>query len=378
MPTPRVGATLPPGDDGMEKASEQAEVWSLADLGWSDDFARFVPEGEGLRPARVASVYAARVDVWTTEGPRLASLRSRALRDAAVEGGIAVGDWVLVAKTGIDAHEVVVETVLPRRTSFLRQAAGERPEPQAIAANIDRVFVVTAVDTDFNVRRLERYLVAISRGGAEAQIVLTKADLVPDVSALVAEANALAPAFATSARARHGLEELIARIPRGTTATLVGSSGVGKSALVNRLLGRDVQLEGAVRAYDGRGRHTTTRRELFMLPGGGLLIDTPGMRELKPWLPEPGEIDDAFEDVAVHAESCRYRDCQHEGEPGCAVRAAVASGSLAEERLAAWQKLSHERSELPPPKAALLAVESKRRNRSMSVALRKRVREKGN
>lgn len=353
------------------------EVWTLEDLGWSDELARLVPAGSGLAPARVASVYAARVDLWTREGPRLASLRSRALRDA--EGGVAVGDWALVARASADASEVVVEAILPRRTAFLRQAAGERAEPQAIAANVDRVFVVTAVDSDLNVRRIERYLVAIAAGGAEAQLVLTKADLVADVGPALERVSALAPAFATSARDGRGVDELLARIPRGTTAAVVGSSGVGKSALVNRLLGRDVQLEGAVRAYDGRGRHTTTRRALFTLPGGGLLIDTPGMRELKPWLPAGAlDADDAFDDVAAFARSCRYRDCGHGREPGCAVRAALDAGELSEARLAAWRKLSRERAERAPRQASFAAVtESRRRARTTTLALRKRPKDKG-
>ena len=352
------------------------EVLSLEELGWSGELAAHVPAGSSLAPARVASVYAARVDVWTQEGPRLASLRSRALRDA--EGGVAVGDWALVARAGADASEVVVEAILPRRTSLLRQAAGERAEPQAIAANVDRVFVVTSIEGDLNVRRLERYLVAIAAGGAEAQIVLTKADLVEDAGAALERVRALAPAFATSARDGRGVDELLARIPRGTTATVVGSSGVGKSALVNRLLGRDVQLEGAVRAYDGRGRHTTTRRELFVLPGGGLLIDTPGMRELKPWLPEGSHDDDTFDDVAAFAGACRYRDCGHAREPGCAVRAALDASELSEARLVAWQKLSRERAERAERQASFAAVaESRRRARTNTLALRKRLKDKG-
>ncbi len=352
---------------------------TLEDLGWRDEVAVGLgPEGaSGLSPARVASVYAARVDLWTPHGPRLASLRSRALREAPIEGGVAVGDWALVAPASSTADEVVVEAILPRRTVFLRQAAGERAEPQAIAANIDRVFVVTAVDTDFNLRRVERYLVAIAAGGAEAQIVLTKADLVPNVEPMLEQASALAPAFATSSKSGYGVEELLARIPRGTTAAVVGSSGVGKSALVNRLLGRAVQLEGEVRAYDGRGRHTTTRRELFMLPGAGLLIDTPGMRELKPWLPEGVQVDDAFDDVAAFAAECRYRDCAHAGEPGCAVRAALERGELTTERVDSWKKLSRERVDLAPRQATFASVEAKRKGRAGSMALRKRLRDKG-
>ena len=284
-----------------------------------------------MRRGRVASVHAVRVDVWTDAGPVQASLRSRFL--AGVEGGIAVGDLVHLGET-----EDVVEEVLPRKTVFLRQAAGERTEPQAIAANIDRVFVVTSAE-DWNLRRLERYLVAIGAGGSEAVIVLSKSDISTDVETT----DAVKPALRTSAKTGDGLAELKARIPDGITVAFVGSSGVGKSALVNSILGRDAQLEGAVRAHDGRGRHTTTRRELFRVPGGGLLIDTPGMRELKPWLPG-GEVDDAFDDVAALAEQCRYRDCSHRREPGCAVRAAADAGTLPKERLAAWQKLAAERT----------------------------------
>lgn len=306
-----------------------------------------------MRRGRVASVHAVRVDVWTEAGPVQASLRSRFLR---IEGGIAVGDEVNLGET-----EDVVEEVLPRKTVFMRQAAGERTEPQAIAANIDRVFVVTSAE-DWNLRRLERYLVAIAAGGAEAEIVLSKADIATEVETT----EAIAPKLLTSAKTGEGLEELRARIPEGTTVAFVGSSGVGKSALVNSMLGRDAQLEGAVRAHDGKGRHTTTRRELFRVPGGGLLIDTPGMRELKPWLPG-GEIDDTFDDIAELAAACRYRDCKHESEPGCAVREATRTGALAADRLESWNKLTHERS----------AQADKARGRTASMALRKRLREKG-
>ena len=362
----------------MERATSDGHKFTLDEFGWTDAVAQLVPAGSELRPARVATVYAARVDVWTTEGARLASLRSRALRDAPIEGGVAVGDWALVAQAGSDVNEVVVEAILPRRTVFLRQAAGERAEPQAIAANVDRVFVVTAVDTDFNLRRVERYLVAIAAGGAEAHIVLTKSDLVEDIAPMLAEASLLAPAFATSAKNGHGVDELLARIPRGTTAIVAGSSGVGKSALVNRLLGRDVQLEGAVRAYDGRGRHTTTRRELFLLPGGGLLIDTPGMREPTPWLPEGSGIADAFEDVALIAESCRYGDCIHAAEPGCAVQAAIKAGEPDPSRFGSWQKLGDEKATNAPRQATFAAVtEKQRRMRSATIARRKRVKDKG-
>lgn len=353
---------------------------TLEELGWTDELAAALDPASGLVPGRVVSVYAAMVDLLTADGWRRASLRGKTFRDTSIAGGIAVGDWAAARPiTAGDGKEVVVESILPRRTVFMRQAAGERSEPQAICANVDRVFIVTSAgdgaESDFNIRRIERYLVAIAAGGAAAEIVLTKADLASDLAPLIEVASALAPVIVTSARDGTGIDELRARIGRGQTATLVGSSGVGKSALVNRLLGRDEQLEGAVRSYDGRGRHTTTRRALFVLPGGGLLIDTPGMRELKPWLGdrEGAELEDGFEDVAAVAASCRYRDCKHAGEPGCAVAAAVEDGTVDRERVEGWQKLAREQAVLAPRQIE----NAKRQARSLDVALRKRLREKG-
>lgn len=322
-----------------------------------------MPETPGLKPGRVASVYSALVDLWTEDGPKLAAIRGRARRALGQlpAGGIAVGDWVAVAPVG---DEVVVEHVLPRRTVFMRQAAGERVEPQAIAANIDRVFVMTSLEGDFNLRRLERYLVAIRAGGAEASILLGKADLSENPSEQLAAANALAPSLLISSRTGMGIDALRAQIPKGSTVALAGSSGVGKSALVNHLLGQASQLEGEVREYDKRGRHTTTRRSLFVVPGGGLLVDTPGMRELKPWVPEAAdgeaESDDeeSFADIAELAASCRYRDCGHEREPGCAVRAAVEAGKLDGARVESWKKLERERAA-----SAVARVEDRRRRR---------------
>lgn len=340
-----------------------------------------MPPRPELRPARVAAVYATRADVWTAEGARHAIVRGRALREAATEGGLAVGDWVAVAEVAPAGDgDLVIEVVLPRRTAFVRQAAGERSEPQAIAANVDRVFVVASLESELNVRAIERYLVAIRGSGAEAALVLSKADLVEERDAPLAIAQALAPTFLASARTGDGIDALRAAMPRGTTSALVGPSGVGKSALVNALLGRTAQLEGAVREHDKRGRHTTTRRDLFFVPSGGLLVDTPGMRELKPWQPEgehDEDVDDAFEDVAELAASCRYRDCRHETEPGCAVRAAVQAGELASARLESWRKLAREREERAARQAGFAQVEAKRSVRSRTIALRRRIREKG-
>lgn len=356
---------------------ELPPVLSLDELGWRAAFQEYVAEGDAtLRPARVASVYSARVEVWLadTSAPRMVALRGRALRDAP-EGGVAVGDWALVGPAAPGSEEVVVERILPRRTAFVRQAAGERSEPQAIAANVDRVLIVTSVDGDFSSRRLERYLVAIARSGAEAVIVIAKADLasMPDEELVVAAK--LAPVILTSARTGLGLVELRAQIPRGGTTALVGSSGVGKSALVNVLLGRSAQHEGAVREHDNRGRHTTTRRSLFAVPGGGMLVDTPGMRELKPWQGgEAGEDDlsGAFVDIAALVSSCKYTDCRHGHERGCAIRAAVDAGTLDASRVASWDKLERERVERKARQDVFAQLQERRRARSGAAANRKR------
>ena len=311
---------------------------TLDDLGWNADFAAAMPENAGIVPARVSSVHGVLVDVWTTDGQKTASMRGT-LRGATGEGGLVVGDWVALAEGGS-----VIAAVLPRRTVFLRQAAGEREVAQAIAANVDRVFVVTSVEGDFNVRRLERYLLAIAGGGAEPVIVLSKSDLLDDPSAFVKEAETLARVVVTSAMKDVGIDDLRALMPAGSTSVLVGSSGVGKSAIVNRLLGTEVQREGHVRAHDKRGRHTTTRRELFALPDGGLVVDTPGMRELKVWQAANEDSEDAFDDLFAIAANCKYRDCRHANEPGCAVREAVASGTCEAARLASFQKLEADRA----------------------------------
>jgi ribosome biogenesis GTPase len=373
----RLPLPMTPGDEA--KPSEARAALTLEELGWTPALAAHVTGAESsLRPARIASVYSAFVDVWLgdTAAPRMAALRGRALRDAP-EGGVAVGDWALVACASEGSEDVVVERILPRRTAFVRQAAGERSEPQAIAANVDRVLVVTSVEGDFNARRLERYLVAIASSGAEAVIVLAKADLLAEADDVVRDAAKLAPVILTSARTGLGLDELRAQVPRGTTAAMVGSSGVGKSALVNALLGRSAQHEGAVREHDKRGRHTTTKRSLFAVPGGGLLVDTPGMRELKPW--QAGEAGDedvegAFTDIAELARSCKFADCRHAAEPGCAIRAAIAAGTLAGERVASWEKLERERGERKARQDVFAQLQEKRRAaRAGSVALRRRV-----
>jgi ribosome biogenesis GTPase / thiamine phosphate phosphatase len=250
-----------------------------------------------------------------------------------------VGDWV--AAREVAAGQAIVEAVLPRATLFARRAAGAREEPQPIAANIDTVFLVCGLDGDFNLRRLERYLTLAAESGAAPVVVLNKADLAGPADARFAGASAVAgraPVIRCSAHTEEGIEALTAFLGSGRTVALLGSSGVGKSSIVNRLLGEERFATAEVRESDSRGRHTTTHRELVALPQGGALIDTPGMRELQLWATEES-VHSTFEEISTLAQSCRYADCSHANEPGCAVAAALAAGTLDAGRWTGFRKL---------------------------------------
>ena len=255
----------------------------------------------------------------------------------------AVGDWVLVHSRNARIH-----SVLPRKTAFVRQAAGKRTKLQVICTNVDRVLVVTSADQDFNLRRLERYLTAVRQSGAEPAVILSKCDLVENPETLLRQIRSLDESLevvGTSIVPEDGLEPLRHLLVKNETLVLVGSSGVGKSSIINALHGSQLQSTRDVRMSDRRGRHTTTHRELFIMPSGVLLIDTPGMREFTVWA-EAREVDmQAFEDILELSESCRFRDCQHLKEPDCAVVQAVADGQLAEERLSGYTKLRAELAE---------------------------------
>ena len=260
----------------------------------------------------------------------------------------AVGDFVAASQT----HEGLwrIEHVLPRRTQFLRQSARKRSEPQLVAANIDIVFVVTTPNEDFNLRRLERYFTTIHASGARPALVINKRDLVNDPQQWVTRALEVtldAPIILTNAPTGEGVQQIRDLLGPRKTIALVGSSGVGKSSLTNTLLGTQQQTVQTIRESDDKGRHTTTHRELFILPNNihgqtqGLLIDTPGMRALALW-PDPDALTEAFLDIAELAEACRFRDCQHKSEPGCAVLAAQAEGKLSAGRLASYLRLREE------------------------------------
>lgn len=340
---------------------------TLRDLGWGAHFAdAFRPyHDQGLVPARVAVQHRGAYDLLSEAGELRAALAGRLVREQTFA---AVGDWVAVAP-----REGTIHGVLPRRTAFSRKEAWVRPAEQIVAANVDTVLLVTALGRDLNPRRLERYLVAGWESGAAPAIVLTKTDLDPEgVPAALAEAEAVAfgvPVHPVSAVTGEGMEELGGYLGPGRTVALLGSSGVGKSTLVNRLFGRELLATAEVRA-DERGRHATTRRELVPVPGGGLLLDTPGMRELQLWEPEGG-LDGGFPDVAALAERCRFSDCAHEREPGCAVRAALAGGSLAPERFAGYRKLERELRALALKLDKSLASEERRKRRKQARSRRK-------
>jgi ribosome biogenesis GTPase / thiamine phosphate phosphatase len=313
----------------------------LESLGWDESYAdAFSPyELDGLAPARVAVEHRSEYVVYMQHGELRAELAGRLRHN---DEHPAVGDWVAVAARA-DEGRARIEAVLPRRTAFVRKVAWTETKPQVVAANVDVVFVVAGLDLNYNVRRIERYLTLAWESGAQPVVLLTKADLCDDVESHVYEVESVAfglPVHAVSAPQGDGVETVRSYVPPGRTAALLGSSGVGKSTLVNALVGEELLATKEIRE-DGRGRHTTTHRQLVPLPEGGLVLDTPGMRELQLWDADTG-LESAFQDLESLASQCRFADCSHRREPGCAVRAALASGSLELERFESWGKLQRE------------------------------------
>ncbi len=281
---------------------------------------------------------------------------------------VAVGDWVALAFP--EGHDVaLIEAILPRRSAFKRKDPGEATGQQVIAANVDIVFVVITLSRELNLRRLERELVLAWESGAQPVVVLTKADLCPeDVKSIATDVAAAAPGVevhVTSSVTGEGLDEVTALVAPGLTATTLGASGVGKSTLINRLVGADLQATSSVREADGKGRHTTVAREMVSLPGGGILIDTPGMRALALWDADDG-IASTFPEIAERVVECKFRDCAHEDEPGCAVIEGVASGAIPQRRLDSWRSLRAELDALALQQEAAARIERARRPQSGS------------
>lgn len=321
-------------------------MFRLQDLGWDLFFANQQTEEEvrNFIPARIAEenrgfyrLYSERDELW-------AELPGKVRQNSLNRAGLpAVGDWVLASER-VSEHRATIQRMLNRRNKFSRKTPGTKTEEQIIAANVDTILLVSSLNREFNVRRIERYLTLVWESGARPIIVLNKADACEDIGSLRSDAESAGLSVAilvTSAVRGDGITDLKRIISAGGTTALLGSSGVGKSTLINALLGEDRQHTGEVRESDDRGRHTTTSRQLIVVPGGGVLIDTPGMRELQLWDSGAG-LEHAFADVRELSTQCKFRDCRHQSEPGCAVREAAESGTLDAERLSSYHKLERE------------------------------------
>ncbi len=342
----------------------------LQKIGWNEAWEeKFTGFGKkGLRPARVLAQYKHSYSLWTGSGEADAEIAGALLYRAEAGGLPVVGDWVAVRQYA-PTDVAIITDVLPRKTKFSRKASGSAGEEQVIAANIDLLFIVCGLDHDYNLRRLERYLVAAGQSGAKPVIVLNKVDLYEanlhqadrgsDLKARVEEVKAIAaevPVLAISAVSEGGRDQVAGRllpiIAAGKTAALIGSSGAGKSTIVNQLLGTAAQAIQPIRESDSRGRHTTTHRELFFLSNGGLILDNPGIRELQLWAqdfrqgsrhhPQTTAVNEAFPEIEALAAACAFRDCTHTAEPDCAVQEALASGEIQEARWRSYLKLQRE------------------------------------
>ncbi|TDO73397.1 ribosome biogenesis GTPase [Halanaerobium saccharolyticum] len=325
---------------------------NLKDLGWNQEFDDKLSQinlQEDFQIARVAIEYKGMYKLYTERGEVLAEITGKMRYNNQFP---AVGDWVIIDFQN-NEDRAIIHDILPRMSKFSRKAAGTNTNEQIVAANIDTVFIVTSLNQDFNLRRLERYLTIAWNSGAKPVIVLSKADLCdkPEIKKNEVETVAFGvPIHIISSLTGKGLNELKDYLIRGKTAALLGSSGVGKSTIINQLLDQKKMEVNEIRINDGRGKHTTTHRELIVLESGGILIDTPGMREVQLWDDSEG-INESFEDLKSIAKKCKFNDCQHDTEPGCAVKKAIENGELTKERLENYRKLKRE----------LLYVERKRK-----------------
>jgi ribosome biogenesis GTPase / thiamine phosphate phosphatase len=320
---------------------------NLIDLGWNPFFREHFESysGRALTPARVVQEHKHQYAVWSEAMEARAEVSGRFRHDARGRGDFpAVGDWVAVDLRH-DEGRATIHGVLPRKSAFVRKVAGATTEQQVVAANVDTVFLVSGLDGDFNTSRIERFLTMAWESGASPVVVLNKADLCSCVDERIRQTESVAygvPIHAVSAVANGGVEAVEKYLEPGRTVALLGMSGVGKSSLINRLLGEEHFAVQKVREDDSRGRHTTSHRELVVAQGGGAVIDTPGMRELQLWSEGDG-IERAFEDVEEITAQCRFRNCTHGGEPGCGLRAALEDGTLEQSRYRSYLKLGRER-----------------------------------
>ena len=326
---------------------------NLENLGWNSFFSENFEQykEKNFFPARVFLMLKDQYQVYTEQGEITAKIAGKIHHDAESKSDFpAVGDWVVLEKES-EQEFATIRTVLPRKSSFVRKAAGGRKrrsggaaEEQVISANIDTVFIVIGLDRDFNLRRIERYLTLVYNSKANPAIVLNKTDICSDVDEKILKVQSITfgvPVHHISAKANIGLDELLEYLPVGQTVSLVGSSGVGKSTIINCLLDENRQEVRSISESAGKGQHTTSLRELIFMPSGGILMDNPGMREIQLWA-DDADLKETFQDIDDLSNLCRFKDCQHEKEPGCAVTDAIADGSLDQDRYKSYLKLKQE------------------------------------
>jgi ribosome biogenesis GTPase len=353
---------------------------TLSNYGWDEFFElHFQPYStSGYKAGRVVLEYNHLYRVYTEQGELLADVAGKLRHEAASRADLpVVGDWVVVQPRAEEA-KATIHAVLPRQSKFVRKVAGSRTEEQLVGANIDTVFLVTSLNQDFNLRRIERYLIVALESGARPIIVLSKADLCDETEERLAEIQTVAkniPVHAISVINEDGLKELAPYFRNGETVALLGSSGVGKSTLINHLTGRDLQKVKEVREHDGRGQHTTTHRELILLPQGGLVLDTPGMRELQLWDGEES-LHQTFDDIEALARNCYFSDCQHTDEPRCAVREALAEGVIDAARYQSYEKLQKELKHVARKQDINAQITEKKKWKKLSRLASQRGREK--